>query len=225
MSESFAHSPDSLGTTGLLSDLDGVQRCLVTLNASNPETEVANLLEQIEDLLDVTASLNSLATKERRSPSVYPGAHSASDLIHLQSVVSGATTITEECSVFSRALESSLNAIARERDTIGYVTSENQLGNQAWYHETYEALKLRTEILRILLSAIDLLHRKNDRDQEDNLSAETRSLASTLHYQITLIRPKLSCAHDRSIHEVCSDFKRTTITLMHSLVTKSCSGC
>ena len=218
MSDPFAHSINSLGTVGLLNDLDGAQRLLEGLNSSSSEVEATDLLEQIKDLLDITASLNGLATRERRKPSPYLGLFSASDLVNLQSVVSNATTIIEECSMFARALQSSLKDIAHERDAVGYATPESHLRNQAWYDETYQALKLRTEVLRVLFSAINLLHLKNDRKDDDDISAEARSLASTLHYQIALVDPKVAITNDYSIAEVCSVSNGMSILLTESKV-------
>lgn len=136
ISDPFAHSVNSLGTAGFLNDLDGSKRSLEALNASGSESEVTDLLEQSKDLVDITASLNNLATKERRNPSAHSGALSASDLVHLQSVVGGTATIIEDCSMLIEALQSSLDNIAHERNAVGYAAPESQLRNQAWYEET-----------------------------------------------------------------------------------------
>ena len=73
MSGLFANSVDSLGTANLSRDLDGVQRQLESLDASDAEQEATDLLEQIKDLIAINTSLNELATRERRNPFSIPG--------------------------------------------------------------------------------------------------------------------------------------------------------
>ena len=67
MSGLFANSVDSLGTANLSRDLDGVQRQLENLDASDAEQEATDLLEQIKDLIEIITSLNELSTIERRN--------------------------------------------------------------------------------------------------------------------------------------------------------------
>ena len=220
----FANSANSLGTASLSRDLDGVQQCLENLDGSNPEQEATDLLEEIKDLVDINASLNRLATKERRKPSVYPGPASASDLVHLQAVLDGIAATIEECTVFARAIQSSLNDVAHERGVDGYMTRETRLGNQSWYYETCQALKLRTEVLKALLSAVNVLQHKNDIDENGNLSSEARSFASTLQYQIALVGPNIYAAETHAVSAVCSESKVIIVLLMVSLVAKS-FGC
>ena len=187
----FANSVTSLGTAGLSKDLDGVRQSLERFNGPDPEQETIDLLEEIKDLIDINASLHELATRERRNPSLHPGSASASDLVHLQAVFDGTAAITEECMVFVRAIQSSLNDIAYERDVAGHTTRETMLGNQSWYNETCQALKLRAGVLRALFSAINVLQHKNDLDEGGNLSSEARSFASTLQYQIALVDSRI----------------------------------
>lgn len=191
MSESLESTVNSLGTATLLQDLDSAKRVLEDLSASGSELEVTDLHEQLKDLIEITASIHELSTSRRRNYSATPGLLSASDLVHLRPVLYGAATTTEECTVFVGALRSSLTGIAQERSRIGYTTPESRLRNQTWYSETYQALKLRTEVLRLLSSAINLLYHKHDTDENGRLSATARNFASTLHYQITLVDPKL----------------------------------
>ena len=201
---SFANSVKSLGTVSLSKDLDGVQQSLESLDASNPEQEATDLLEQIKDLVDINASLNKLVIRERRNPSFHPGSASASDLVHLQSVLDGIAATIEECTVFAKAIRSSLNDVTHERDAVGYLMDEARLENQSWYDETCQALKLRTEVLKALFSAINVLQHKNETDENGNLSSETRSFASTLQYQIALVDPKIYAAETHAVSAVCS---------------------
>ena len=189
MYEPFA---SNLGTASLLKHLDGARRSIEKFNnVSSLEPEATDLLEQIKDLFAVTALLDDLATKERRNSSAHLTPLSAADLVHLHSVCGSTATMTQECVEFIEPLQSSLEDIIRERDIIGCAAAESRLGSQAWYDETYEGLKLRTEVLRVLFSAINLLRHKNDTDEDGSLSAEAWSFASTLQYQIALVNPKL----------------------------------
>lgn len=223
--EPFIHSVNGLGTADLLSELNSALETLEALHTLNSESEAADLIEQIKDLVDITAALNDLATRERRNPSLYPGAFSAADLVHLQSIVRGVAMMAEECTMFTTALRASLNNISHERKEAGYPTPESQFRNQMWYDETFYALKLRTEVLRVLFSAINLLQHRGDEDEDDNLSKKTRSLASTLHYQITVVETNLRSANDHSTDEVYLVF----IPILHMLTkctdTKCCNRC
>jgi hypothetical protein len=221
----FANSVNSLGTASLLRDLDGVQQCLESLHGSDPEQEATDLLEEIKDLVDINASLNKLATKERRNPSLYLGSASASDIVHLQSVLDGVAVTIEECTVFAGAIQSSLKDIAHERAAVGFTTRETRLGNQSWYDDTCQALKLRTEVLKALLSAINVLQHKNETDENGNLSSEARSLASTLQYQIALVDPKIYAAETHAVSAVCPELGNENFLLMVLLVAKRCGRC
>ena len=221
----FANSVNSLGTASLSRDLNGVQQSLESLDGSNLEQEATDLLEEIKDLVDINSSLNKLATRERRNPSVYPGSASASDLVHLQSVLDGIAATIEECAVFARAIQSSLNDITHERDAVGYTTHETRLGNQSWYDETCQALKLRTELLKALFSAINVLQHKNETDENGNLSSEARSFASTLQYQIALVEPKIYAADTHAVSAVCSELSNMNVLLMIPLVAKRFGCC
>ncbi|KAF2430668.1 hypothetical protein EJ08DRAFT_697146 [Tothia fuscella] len=198
MFEAIENIVNSLGTATLLGDLDGAIRILESLNSTGSESAVTVLLEQIKDLIEITASIHELSTDRRRNSSATLGFLSASDLIHLRPVLYGTAATTEECSELISALQSSLNGIAQERSLIGYVTPESRLKNQPWYSEIYKALGLRTEVLRLLSSAINLLYHKHDADENGNLTATARNYASTLQFQITLVEPKLhnSAEHD-----------------------------
>jgi len=223
MSEPFVNSVNGLGTASLLRDLGIVQSCLERFDISSPESEAIDLLVQIKDLVDVTALLDGLATRERRNPSAQRKSLSASDLVHLHSVCSSAAAITQECAGIIGPLQSNLKRIAHERD-VGYTTPESRLGDQAWYDETYQALKLRTEVLRVVFSSINLLHHKNDTDEDGHLSAEARSSASTLHYWIALVDPKLHITDKRSKIAVCSHFSNVDASLIEFPVAKRRGG-
>jgi len=93
-------------------------------------------------------------------------------------VLVGMALTTEECTMFIRTLQSSLKGISQERIAAGYITPESRLGNQAWYSGTCQALKLQAEVLRTLFLAINLLHHKNNADENGKLSAEARLFSS-----------------------------------------------
>ena len=221
----FADSVNSLGTACLSRDLDGVQRRLESLNSLDAEQEATDLLEQIKDLVDINASLNKLATRERRNPSIYPGSASASDIVHLQSVLNGIAAIIEECTVFARAIQSSLNDIAHERDAVGFTTHETRLKDQSWYDETCQALKLRTEVLKTLCSAVSVLQHKNETEEDGNLSFEARSSATTLRYQIALVDAKLHVTEGHAVSAVCCGSSNNIVMLIIKLVAKRLGCC
>lgn len=221
----FADTVNSLGTASLSRDLDGVQHRLESLDGSDVEQEATDLLEQIKDLVDINASLNKLATRERRNPSVYLGSASASDIVHLQSVLDGIAATIEECTVFARAIQSSLNDIAHERDAVGFTTHETRLRNQSWYDETCHALKLRTEVLKTLSSAVNVLQHKNETEGDGNLSLEARSSATTLRYQIALVDAKLHATEAHAVSAVCSGLSSNFVMLMIKLVARRLGCC
>ena len=225
MSGLFANSVDSLGTANLSRDLDGVQRQLESLDASDAEQEATDLLEQIKDLIAINTSLNELATRERRNPSVYPGSASASDIVHLQSVLDAVAATINECTVFAKAIQSSLNDIARGRNAVGFVTHETTLKNQSWYDETYQALKLRTEVLKTLCSAVHVLQHKNNTDENGNLSIEARSSATTLGYQIALVDAKLLATEAHTVLTVRCRSSNKIVLLTIELVAKRLGCC
>jgi hypothetical protein len=180
-----------LGASRLLKDLEAALGALENLNLSIAESEVTSLVEQIGDLIDIVRSFQSLATAERRNPSVHLKIRSASGLLHLQSVIDSTAAIIDECSPFIQTLQSIVERIVHERDEAGYIASDSHLGDQAWYHETYQVIKLQTEVLRALFTAIDLLYHQYDSNEGDQ-SFEKRSSTSTqLHYQIGLVEQRL----------------------------------
>ena len=207
MSDLFANNVTGLGTASLLRDLEGLRKALEKLDTLSPEPEATELIEQVKDLVDISGSFNDLAMRERRKPSLHPGSASASDLIHLQSVLEGTAATTEECTVLTRAIQSSLDDIADERNAAGYATHESRLRNQVWYEELRQAFGLHTDVLRALSSAVNTLQFKHDTDEDGNLSPEARSAASTLHYQIALIDPKLNSKDLRISSAVGHNFK------------------
>lgn len=205
MDEPFA---SSLGTASLLKHLGNARRAVDKFSddVSDPEPEATDLLEQITDLVVATVSLDDLATRERRHSSPHRTRLLPADLLHLRSVVSSTATITQECVEFIEPLRSRLEDV---RGIMGSATAESRLENQAWYQETYEGLKLRTEVLRVLFSAISVLLHKNDTDEDGQLSNEASSSASALQYQIGVVSPKLHGANYDSTAVVCSELQLT----------------
>ena len=189
----------SLGAPTLSRNLRGVQRSLNDLITAQHEREADDLLEHLKDLEEASSSLQDLVTGERRNPSRSVVPASASDTVHLRAVLREASIIIEQCDIRVVALQSSLDDIAHERDSASYTTQESLLKNQTWYDDTMQALKLRAEVLRILFSAISVMAYKHESDDDGNLSPEARSRASTLHYQITLVEPKI---HDAGAYTV-----------------------
>jgi hypothetical protein len=195
----------SFGTTNLLKLLESVLRSLDWLNhVDRPEPEGTELLVQIRDLHDATSVLDDLATRGRRkigpskSVPVTP-----SDMVHLQKLWGGVATITQECSESVDTLQSRLKDVALEKNSQHYVFREIRLGDKVWYDETYQTLKLHTEALQILISAINLIHHKDEFDNDGNLSGEALSLSSKLQYQIAILGPKLDDKYGNSTTEVC----------------------
>jgi hypothetical protein len=209
MSEFF----NSLGASNLLKDLKTTSGVLEKINVSGAESEATSLAEQLSDLIDIVHSFDQLATKERRHPSVHLKFRSPNAILHLQAVLDSTAVILDECNPFVRPLQSSLEALQHERDVAGYIGTESHLGNQAWYEETYQALRFLTELLRALFTAIDLLQYQDDAD-EDTQSLKARSSTATqLHFQLGLVEQKLHLNDQHDTFGVCHDpigaFERT----------------
>lgn len=216
MYEPFA---SSVGTANLLKHLESSQSLVEKFNdVSNPEPKGIDLLEQLKDLIAVTASLDDLATKERRNSSAHLKYLSPSDLVHLHAICSSTATLTRECSEHLEPLQSGLEDLLHDRDSASarFKLSEDLLGEQAWYDETYQALRLRTEVLQVLLAAINVLQYKNDVDEDGNLSSTARSFATTLPYRIALVNSKLHDAPAQSITMVSDkrSFRHTLLIQM-----------
>ncbi|KAF2799625.1 hypothetical protein K505DRAFT_265415 [Melanomma pulvis-pyrius CBS 109.77] len=207
-----------LGTANLLNCLDGVLSLIEQFNkVPTPDPKGIELLEQVKDLVAVTTSLDDLATSERRNCSARLKSLSAADLVHLNRICSSTAELTQECPDFLDPLKSSLEVLLHERDTdaASFTSSEDLLGEQAWYDETYKALKLRTEVLQVLLAAINVLQYKNDTDDDGNLSAEARSFSTTLPYRIALVNPKLHNAPAHSITSLQNAISAATAIRLH----------
>ncbi|KAI0458406.1 hypothetical protein F5B21DRAFT_26245 [Xylaria acuta] len=194
MSDSF----DRLGTRSFLNDLEAARTVLEGFKVPVAAPEViVNLLEQIGDLIDIAHTFDEAATAERRNPSAHARLHSAGGLLHLESVLQSAADTIDECTLFIQLLQSTVEAAVRESDEAAYTTNETHLDNQAWYEEVYQDLRLRAEVLRALLTAIDLLLYRHDTDETAE-SLKKRSSASTrLHYQIGLVEQRLGSKGDQ----------------------------
>ena len=128
----------NFGTAGLRKSLEETLNSIEKFNdVDHLRPEETDLLEQIEDLLDVTISLDNLATRRRRNL-VPTRSFSATDLLHLETLSGNVATITQECMDISDTLQSSLKDIIHGRD----ITTEIRLSEQDWYDEIYQALKL-----------------------------------------------------------------------------------
>lgn len=198
MSELF----DSLGAGNLLKDLKATLKLLEKINVSGAEPEVASLVEQVSDLVDIVQSFDHLATKERRHPSTHLSLRSATAVLHLQAVLDSTSAIFDECTPFVRPLQANLETLIQERDISGNKWTENRLENQTWFEEIYQALRLFTELLRALFTALDLLQYQDDND-EDPQSLKARSaIATQLHFQIGLVEQKLHLIDQLNTDEV-----------------------
>ena len=187
MADPFA----SIGAGTLLKVLRAVLGALEKLDISDAEPEVVSLVEQVGDLVDIVRSLQQLATTERRNPSVHLKFGSGNGLLHLQSVSDGVAAIIEECIPLAATLQAIVNGIADQRVEAGYVAEDSRIGNQSWYDDIYKDLRLQTDLLRALFTAIDLLYHQHDLDGNGQF-LETRSSASTqLHFQIALVEQRL----------------------------------
>jgi hypothetical protein len=175
----------SFGTAALLQQLDGVLASIQRLAAEQPpDPKTAEFVERIKDLVAITSSLDETATSGRRQP-VHSPVLSEGDILQLQRLASGVTTVVQGCTESIGMLQSTLLDLVRERDSNPYFPGKVALGNQDWYKELLRTTRLQTEALRLLLSAINLLYQKNDLDEDGHVPSAARSLASTLQHQLT----------------------------------------
>ncbi|KAF1999644.1 hypothetical protein P154DRAFT_600220, partial [Amniculicola lignicola CBS 123094] len=191
MYEPFA---SSLGTATLLKDLEDSQSLVGKYNDSpSPDPKGIELLEQLKDLAAITNLLDDLATGERRGSKTRWTSLSSSDHIHLGAICASIITLIQECSEFLDPLQSSLVDLVHERATVAvrFASSDILLEEQAWYEDVYQALRLRTEVLQVLLAAVHVLQYKHETDDDGNLSTKAQSYATTLPYRIALVTPKL----------------------------------
>jgi hypothetical protein len=174
----------SLGTAALLQHLDGVLASIQRLAAEQPpDPKTTQFVEQIKDLVAITSSLDDTATSGRRQL-IHSLVLSEGDIIQLQRLASGVTTAVQECTGSIDTLQSTLLDLVRERDSNPYFPGKVALGKQDWYNDLLHTMRLQTEALRLLLSAINLLYQKNDLDEDGHVSLAARSLSSTLQYQL-----------------------------------------
>ncbi|KAF2096176.1 hypothetical protein NA57DRAFT_78947 [Rhizodiscina lignyota] len=190
MYDVFAHN---FGTAVLLKHLTDVRSSVEKLINLNSEPEATNLLEQIKDLIAVTTSIDDLATQERRKSSEYLRLLSPKDHVYLQSVNSSTAAIVQDCVELIEPLRGGLDDLrsTREREAVEIIYQDSRLAEFGWFRETFQDLQLRTAVLQVMLSAMNFLRHKNDTDEEGNISAEARSLASMLQYEIASVKPKL----------------------------------
>ena len=187
-----------LGTGNVLKDLRATQSALEKLNLDylNAQPDVGGLIDQIIDLTDIIRSFQHLATAERQGPSVFLKFGPASDLLHLQSVVDNTAAIIEDCAAFINVLQSTVERVARRRE-VTYLTDESQLASQGICYETGQILRLWTEVLRALFTAIDMLQCRHDVNVGGQ-SPESPSSASTqLHFQIELAERTIGSVDQR----------------------------
>lgn len=104
-----------------------------------------------------------------------------------------------------RPLYSSIESLKHERGVTGYIENENRLENQAWYLETYQALRLFTEVLRALFTALDLLKYQDDNDEDTQALRARSSTATQLHFQISLVEQKLHADAQHDTEGVSND--------------------
>ncbi|KAF3767824.1 hypothetical protein M406DRAFT_328878 [Cryphonectria parasitica EP155] len=91
------------------------------------------------------------------------------------------------------------------------------------------SLQLRTEVLRILYNAIDLLQKKDDVEEDGNLSFEARGVASTLHYRIQSVQSRIG--DNVEVRNAVSAATQVTLLVpattinQHLLLPRSIRGC
>ncbi|PSN64408.1 hypothetical protein BS50DRAFT_622987 [Corynespora cassiicola Philippines] len=188
MSELF----DGLGTGHFLKAVQAALKILENIYASDSDPEVASFVDQLSDLVHIVHSFHDLATKGRRQLPVRIEFRWENTLNHLESVLDGTRAIISECTPVIRPLQSSLEALRIERQSLGYIDANTRLKNQSWYQDIYDALKIFTELLRVLFAGVDLL-RYQDAANEDGQVLETRSLtAKQLSLQISKVEQKLN---------------------------------
>jgi len=174
----------------LLQRLDNVLSSIEKLAGEQPpDSKTTEFVEQIKDLIAITSSLDDTATSIRRQP-FYPRALSEGDIIQLQRLTSTVTTTVEECTDSIDTLQSALLDLITEKASNPYSPAKVALGNQDWFGESLHTMRLQTEALQLLLSAINLVHQKNDLDEDGYMLSGVRSLASTLQYQLAHLNQK-----------------------------------
>jgi hypothetical protein len=182
--------PASFRTSALLQRLDGVLGSIEKLSGEQqPDSKTTEFVVQIKDLVAITGSLDNTATSTRRQP-FHHRALSEGDIIQLQRLVSTVTTTVEECTEFTDILQSALQDLITEKVSNPYLPAKVALGNQDWFEEWLLTMRLQTEALQLLLSAINLIHQKNDIDEDGYMPSEAQSLASTLQYQLAHLSQK-----------------------------------
>jgi hypothetical protein len=193
---------DSLGAGNLLKDVQATLESLEKINVFGVEPEVAGLVEQVSDLSHIAQSFDRLATKERRHPSAYLRIRSTSGVLLLQAVVDSTSAIIDQCTPFVRPLQANLEILIHERDVSGNQWTENRLENQTWFREIYQALRLLTELLRALFTAINLLQYQDDDDQDPQILKSRSSTATQLDFQIGLVEQILHLSDQLDTDEV-----------------------
>jgi len=180
----------SFRTSVLLQRLDGVLSSVERLAGKQPlDSKTAEFVEHIKDLIAITRSLDDTATSTRRQP-FHPRALSEGDIIQLQRLASTVTTTVEECTESMDILQSALLDLIMKKASDPYSPAKVALGNQDWFEEWLLTMRLQTEALQLLLSATNLVHQKNDLDEDGYMPSEARLLASTLQYQLAHLNLK-----------------------------------
>lgn len=180
----------SFRTSALLQRLEGVLSSVERLAGEQPpDSKTTEFVEQIKDLIAITSSLDDIATSTRRQP-FYPRALSEGDIIQLQRLANTVTTTVEECTESIDTLQSALLDLITEKTSNPYFPGRVKLGNQDWFEESLLTMRLQTEALQLLLSAINLVHQKNDLDEDGCMPSEAQLLASTLQYQLAHLSQK-----------------------------------
>jgi hypothetical protein len=184
----------SFRTSALFQCLNGVLSSIEKLAGEQPpDSKTTEFIEQIKDLLAITSSLDDTATSTRRQP-FHHQTLLEGDNIHLQRLVSTVTTTVEECIESIGILQSALLDLITEKTSNPYFPAKVALGNQDWFEECLSTMRLQTEALQLLLSAITLVYQKNDLDEDGYVPSEARLLASTLQYQLAHLNQKWQTA-------------------------------
>ncbi|KAI0399143.1 hypothetical protein F4802DRAFT_603270 [Xylaria palmicola] len=193
----------NVGTARLLVHLKRARQFMTEfINNSGPDCGGVELEEQLKDLIAVIQLIDEVATRERLGPSTSAKVPSAADVLLSQSACTSIAIVNQECIEFLEPIQSALEDYSHDRSHAGYTSSNSHLSSEPWYEELRDALKIRANVLRLLLTAIELLCMRNEQHVDDSLSAKAQSLASTLQYSIVLIEPQLQVADKRHSKEL-----------------------
>ncbi|KAI0476933.1 hypothetical protein F4859DRAFT_521523 [Xylaria cf. heliscus] len=108
----------------------------------------------------------------------------------------------QECTTFLQVLRSDAEAVTRVTSGPVITARETNPKNQAWCEDLYQGLRLRTEVLRALSMAIDLLRYWHNTDETGQSLEEKIPLRTKLKHQIEQIEKRLESKSYQEIDPV-----------------------